>query len=716
MQAVGRQQLPPGRPRGWRRRRTKFSTGSTGRAQAFSSSISARNLGSTGSRASMTRKAASTSSSARSTLASCSNAPCASGPCRKRADAVGRRQAACRRLRGARAARRHLPGPACRRSARRRAPSTCRSIDSTWRVVPGRSDTSPKFTRRVSVRSSEVLPALVWPTTAMRMGVSVVVHAQPSRAAWAPAHRRHAMPSRPGVGQPGLPALAGGVVRRAPNSHSRHSPQRAMTSRRKRSVPRSGLEAAWQPTSSAARAQARQRVEQLASLRPRCRRCASARAPAHVERGRRPGQFVAAARSRRPSACRWCRPAAGRAAPACGTRPGSASTMLRRRQRIEARQQLAVVGLRQGRAAAPPCARCQTAALSSANASARQQPVDHDAAREPQGPGALARGGRQRRQHGLRIGHRKAQPGRARGRATARCARRSRVRGSWSPSSACSCERPARTACAASTTANDSVQIAWLTKPSAQGSSRARASSRVTARSSTGAWPRLPPATRAVSASQSQPKEALNEPSGSTSPSSHSSSVSRCRPSRLASATTTLIRRSPPPSTLPASERPAMTMSATSPSSTHGAQARARSQFGLQPDALPEHAARVRRCGRAASCRSAHRLAHGLRVVERAGLLDQLHRLGDRRVLERRGGAPRGSTASFTTRSNAGAPEGARNYARAEVAPIAHEKRGRTAAPSNPALAGDTKEEMGASQRRPKNESTATTTTTRPTM
>ena len=48
-------------------------------------------------------------------------------------------------------------------------PSMRRRAPSTWRVVPGLSATSPKRVSRVSVRSSEVLPVLVCPTTAMRI-------------------------------------------------------------------------------------------------------------------------------------------------------------------------------------------------------------------------------------------------------------------------------------------------------------------------------------------------------------------------------------------------------------------------------------------------------------------------------------------------------------------------------------------------------------------
>ena len=40
----------------------------------------------------------------------------------------------------------------------------------TWRVVAGRLETSPKAASRVSVRISEVLPVLVWPTTATISG------------------------------------------------------------------------------------------------------------------------------------------------------------------------------------------------------------------------------------------------------------------------------------------------------------------------------------------------------------------------------------------------------------------------------------------------------------------------------------------------------------------------------------------------------------------
>src|SRR3990167_8006029 len=49
-------------------------------------------------------------------------------------------------------------------------PSTDNRAPSTWRVVLGRWDTSPKPTSRVSVRSNEVLPTLVWPTTASFKG------------------------------------------------------------------------------------------------------------------------------------------------------------------------------------------------------------------------------------------------------------------------------------------------------------------------------------------------------------------------------------------------------------------------------------------------------------------------------------------------------------------------------------------------------------------
>src|SRR5450830_2140802 len=46
------------------------------------------------------------------------------------------------------------------------SPSTDSRAPSTCRVVLGRWETSPKPTSRVRVRSSDVLPTLVWPTTA----------------------------------------------------------------------------------------------------------------------------------------------------------------------------------------------------------------------------------------------------------------------------------------------------------------------------------------------------------------------------------------------------------------------------------------------------------------------------------------------------------------------------------------------------------------------
>src|SRR3546814_16735821 len=61
------------------------------------------------------------------------------------------------------------------------SPSTDRRAPSTCRVVLGRWETSPKPTSRVSVRSKEVLPTLVWPTTASFSGLlgSVMAGLQP---------------------------------------------------------------------------------------------------------------------------------------------------------------------------------------------------------------------------------------------------------------------------------------------------------------------------------------------------------------------------------------------------------------------------------------------------------------------------------------------------------------------------------------------------------
>jgi hypothetical protein len=151
----------------------------------------------------------------------------------------------------------------------------------------------------------------------------------------------------------------------------------------------------------------------------------------------------------------------------------------------------------------------------------------------------------------------------------------------------------------------------WLTSPKAHGSSLARESSPVAARTSIGACPRLPPATRAVSRSQIQPSDAPpGMPTGSHRPTSHSSSVSACRPSRLTSATITLMCRSPPPTTLPASPRPAATISAIMAMSTHGAHCRARASSARRPMRSPSWRARsVIREGPSGECAAAVRRA-----------------------------------------------------------------------------------------------------------
>ena len=58
------------------------------------------------------------------------------------------------------------------------SPSAISSTASTWRVVAGRSETSPKPASRVNVLSNEVLPALVCPTTAS-LGISLIGMLQP---------------------------------------------------------------------------------------------------------------------------------------------------------------------------------------------------------------------------------------------------------------------------------------------------------------------------------------------------------------------------------------------------------------------------------------------------------------------------------------------------------------------------------------------------------
>src|SRR3990167_866559 len=64
-------------------------------------------------------------------------------------------------------------------SSSKASPSTDRRAPSTCRVVLGRWDTSPKPTSRVRVRNNEVLPTLVWPTTASFSGL-VMTCLQPS--------------------------------------------------------------------------------------------------------------------------------------------------------------------------------------------------------------------------------------------------------------------------------------------------------------------------------------------------------------------------------------------------------------------------------------------------------------------------------------------------------------------------------------------------------
>ena len=149
-----------------------------GLAHQLRISISARYFGSTGSRVSITIMAASACSiSARSTLASCSKLRLASGPRRKARTRSGRESASSVFRYSSSATESSSPGVSMKRTAT--APSRRRSMASAWRVVPGRSDTSPKSTWRVSVRSSEVLPALVWPTMAMRSGSVMVMKLPP---------------------------------------------------------------------------------------------------------------------------------------------------------------------------------------------------------------------------------------------------------------------------------------------------------------------------------------------------------------------------------------------------------------------------------------------------------------------------------------------------------------------------------------------------------
>ncbi|CFW47496.1 Uncharacterised protein [Bordetella pertussis] len=100
---------------------------------------SSRCLPSTGSRASMTYRPASHSSSLRSTRASCSKRRCASGDSRKRRTRAGpssRSPGACRRSRySSKAMLSSMPGVSNHSIAA--ALSMARRAPSTWRVVPG---------------------------------------------------------------------------------------------------------------------------------------------------------------------------------------------------------------------------------------------------------------------------------------------------------------------------------------------------------------------------------------------------------------------------------------------------------------------------------------------------------------------------------------------------------------------------------------------------
>jgi hypothetical protein len=105
-----------------------------------------------------------------------------------------------------------------------------------------------------------------------------------------------------------------------------------------------------------------------------------------------------------------------------------------------------------------------------------------------------------------------------------------------------------------------------------------------------------------------------------------------------------------------------------------------------------------------------HRLAHGLRIIERAGFFDQLHGLGDRRILKRKG--ERSGIQRLPSRR-------ARNYARGRFSSWGGPAM-KNGAATGPVVPPPERQEGRCSadscQRSPKKDRTATTTTTRPTM
>jgi len=220
-----------------------------------------------------------------------------------------------------------------------------------------------------------------------------------------------------------------------------------------------------------------------------------------------------------------------------------------------------------------------------------------------------------------------------------------------------------------------------------------------------------------VSDSQIQPSEAaLKEPIGSHSPTSHSSSQ-RMQPQQARE------RDDHVDVALPAADHVAREPEAghdderREPEQHPGRPLPGTREFRLQADALAEQQRALGDLAVGIRC-AGGRGAQGLRVVERTVLLGPSDRLGDHRV--RKGGfaqrgvgqqGPFAASLYLYQSSRPGAGRGRANYARRF--PAGHDAPRRRTGPRAAPFHGMS---GGWDQRRPKNESTATTTTTRPTM
>ena len=144
----------------------KLNTGITGFAHHDNTVNSSLYLGNTSSRASTTYKAASLANTCRSTFASCAHSFCAAGLSK---NCCSRSMPSCcgevfSSSQSSTPPASSKPGVSCRYS-HVSTPSP-KAACATCRVVAAAFCTSPKRLSRSSVRINEVLPVLVWPTTA----------------------------------------------------------------------------------------------------------------------------------------------------------------------------------------------------------------------------------------------------------------------------------------------------------------------------------------------------------------------------------------------------------------------------------------------------------------------------------------------------------------------------------------------------------------------